>query len=62
MSVSELCDVIESYTWRIKCILKERGALVAKAAWSEDDEVYADYLDDLYEEYNGYVLEAQAML
>jgi len=62
MNRSELCDVIETYTWRIKRVLKERALLVAKAAWSEDDEVYADYLDGLYEEYNYYILEAQAML
>jgi hypothetical protein len=62
VSVSELCDVIETYSWRIKLILRERAALVAKAAWSEDDEVYADYLDDLYQEYNSYILDAQALL
>ena len=62
MNVSELCDVIETYSWRIKLILRERAALVARAAWSEDDEVYADYLDCLYEQYNSYILEAQALL
>ena len=62
MNVSELCDVIETYSWRIKLILRERAALVARAAWSEDDEVYADYLDDLYQEYNSYILDAQALL
>ena len=62
VSVSELCDVIETYSWRIKLILRERAALVARAAWSEDDEVYADYLDDLYQEYNSYILDAQALL
>ena len=62
MNLSELCDVIETYSWRVKLILRERAALVARAAWSEDDEVYADYLDDLYQEYNSYILDAQALL
>jgi hypothetical protein len=62
MNLSALCDIIETSTWQLKAFLKERHALVAKASWSEDDEAYADYLDEMCEVLSLDILEAQEML
>ena len=61
MNRSAVCDMIETYTWRMKCLLKERHALVAKASWSEDDEVNADYIDEMCKELSLNIQELQNM-
>lgn len=62
MNTSALCDIIETSTWQLNAMLKQRQALVAKAAWSEDDEVFADYLDEMCEILSIDILEAQECL
>jgi len=45
----------------MECLLKKRHALVAKAAWSEEDEVKADYIDETCKELSVKILELQKM-
>lgn len=60
--MSALYDTIETCNWQLKVLLKERHALVAKASWSEDDEAYADYLDEMFELISLEIAEAQELL
>lgn len=46
MNRSALCDIIDTCTWELRELLQTRWAFVAKAAWSDDDEAYVDYIDD----------------
>ena len=62
VNMSALYDTIETCTWRLNSFLKQRHALVAKASWSEDDEAYADYLDDMCEVLSMEIAEAQEFL
>jgi hypothetical protein len=62
LNMSALYDTIETCNWQLKVLLKERHALVAKASWSEDDEAYADYLDEMFELISLEIAEAQELL
>jgi hypothetical protein len=45
MNLSALYDLIQSSEWQLTIFSLCRQRLVAKATWSEDDEAYADYID-----------------
>jgi len=62
LNMSALYDTIETCNWQLKSLLNERHALVAKASWSEDDEAYADYLDEICELLSLEIAEAQELL
>jgi hypothetical protein len=46
MNRSALCDIIDTCTWELRELMQKRWVFVAKAAWSDDDEAYVDYIDD----------------
>ena len=46
MNRSALCDIIDTCTWELRELMQKRWAFVAKAAWSDDDEAYVDYIDE----------------